>query len=184
MPTAALDSAGITAFLGKPNALFYEFKKVMAQLGHQVLLAESISDAKRLLETQAIKTIVNNLDLDDENTHLMIIEFRKIRPHLKVVPGGTSLSQVVEDNFYAIARDIDGTITVDQFRTAFKKVRSKEAAQQWHVLFGIIGIACIVFLAAFWPSPYVKFVGTFWFVLLAIEFGYCFMSVKTGSNEH
>lgn len=171
--TSVASAPGVTAFVGKPSSVFYEYKTVLSQLGCSVFLVESVPAAKKLIDTQTIKAVVNNLDLDEETTRLIILEIRRTRPHIKIVEGGSPLSQVVEDNCYAIARNIDGTITVEQFHTAVKQAKSERFAERGHVILVLLCVVCLISLPMISASPYVKFVGTFWVVLLALEFGYC-----------
>lgn len=167
-----LDSA-IDCYCGSEDRDFFNFKSATQAVGRQVARVASWEDAKHLMKTQSIRVIVFNLNLPDDKTHQLVEELRKSRPEIKCLAIGRGFREVVEDNFYCIARGVDGTITVAQFTEAVRKLETQRALGVGHIGFGLLCLACILGFTFVIKSPFGKFMSVFWFTILVVELGYC-----------
>jgi len=165
-------------YVGEQNAEFYQFKTVLADFGREVEPVRSLEAAKKLLETQAINLIILNLGLDQKQTREIVEEIRRERPRIQFMAVGRSFHDVIEDNYFYIARGMDGTITIEQFRKAVADYESQRYAGISHMGLGTLCIAGIVFLAVISTSAVGKFLGAFWSTLLIIEFTYYLVSSR------
>jgi hypothetical protein len=162
----------LSAYFGKASSVFYDFRSAMAQLGHTVVLVESIPEALHLCDTRAIRTIAVGLRRGDEKTRQIIIELRRLRPQIKVIEGGSSLTDVVEDNFYCFAMGVDGTVSYEEFKTAFEKAKAQRRSLLRVMVLVLLGIIAIFISGTVARSPIATFFGTFWLTVLVTEFVY------------
>lgn len=170
MATATVSE--LTAYCGKPGSTFFDLKRAMAEIGTVLVLVQTVPEALHLLDTQAIKTIVVGLDRDAETTRLIVAEIRRLRPEIKVLEGGSSLPQVIKDNFLCFSRGLDGTVKFEEFQKAFTKAQVQRRALLRNMILIALGILAILISVMFFTSPIARFFGAFWSTILIVEFSY------------
>ena len=161
-------------YVGQQNAEFFNFRPVLTEFVHKIKVAETLEAAKTFLKTQRINLIVLNLRLESkENAAEIVQEIRAGRPNMQVFAVGWPFQEIVAHNCWCIARGIDGTITVDQFRQAISKVQAGYRTRLLHIALVILCLVAVGASAAASGSPLGQFLGAFWVALLAGELAYC-----------
>jgi hypothetical protein len=171
-------SETVGLYLGRTDAEYFKVKEAFTTVTKVVKNLEAVDTldaARKFLTTRTITVIVVNLHLDRDKTAQIIEEIRRGRPYLKIF-AVMPFQEVVAHNCWCVARGLDGTITVDQFRDAISKVRAERRQRALLVTLGIAAVLGIVSVVIFSACPIVKFLGVFWVSTLAAEFGCCVLS--------
>jgi hypothetical protein len=177
-PTSVTIEPPPIVYYGKLWVGFHDLQTSFAKAGARLQLAETKEAVDHLLKTQNIQFMILNLDLDPEKTRLIIADIRKKRPYIKMLAAGSSLERVVEDNLFCIARDIDGTFTVEQFNNAIETLEKRGSMNAWIMALALLGIAGTWYFAVTSTTPVEKFLGAFWSTVLVFEFVYLLASHK------
>jgi len=165
--------------VGQQNAEFFNFKPVLTEFVRAVQVANTMEAAKRFLDTQTINLVVLNLRLENkENAAEIIQEIRAGRPNMTICALGWAFQDIVAHNCWCLARGIDGTITVDQFRDAIGKIVAERKQSVFQIAVAVLAVVGICSTTLFCTSPFVRFLGVFWVIALAAEFAYCVLSSR------
>jgi two-component SAPR family response regulator len=187
--TKAAFAGPTMVFVGSDHPLFEKAHTAAVALGREIQMVGTKRQVSKLLETGNISLVIVDFALKGEDAHKLLNEIRKERPSIKFMAvtsyryRGHSIHDILAYNYYCIAKGIDGTITVEQFRQAIKKVESKNSASRRRAIITISCLIAIMVLAWASGSPIGIFLGVFWITVLLVESAYCAIPFRKNSNE-
>ena len=171
--TAGLASTKTTAaLLVTDNAQLTSEAK--SALGDRIIPANSINAANCLLKTGKINLVILDLNLTQVETVKIVEDIRRQRPQIRFLVAEASgdskaYREIIKSRFYSIAKDTNGTVTINQIERAIFMVEF--LSRFWFRLTVMTAcLACIIALAYISKSPVGILLGSFWITLLAIEF--------------
>jgi ActR/RegA family two-component response regulator len=189
--TRAAAAGPTMIFVGTDYTLFEKARTASVELDREIQMVGTKQQVSKLLETGNISLVIVDLALKGESARQLLNEIRKERPSINLMAvtsyryRGHSIHDILAYNYHCIAKNIDGTITVEQFRQAIKKVDSNNSASRRRAVITFFCMIAIMVLAWASGSPIGIFLGVFWITVLLVEAAYCAIPIpfRKNSNE-